>query len=733
MRLNSRTFLFFLALFPVSALAAPTYEPVLPYGGLDSSTQLWAGSSALNGLTLEEWAQAIDSKIPLAQKGVASGVASLDASGNVTAPLNTAGTVYAGQNAARYFPYTGISQAASPNFTVGSSNGYAPLESNITMIGAHSFGDSQRTFIFGTPYGGNMMGSLLMLGMDQKPLGGLQPAIAPTGTDVTGGISTYPEMDAAAMYTYAGQNAPYVVEGDDILGSDKIGHAVTYDSTHAYFSPALPSQDVARIKQGMHVMTNSIGSTRTNATHYWQPNNDYAGEVTSVASDGSSITVGGWRILGANNTDTTQVPSSTDLDTTTWTYTSPAIFIGVYTHAIDANWQCFLRPNAAQTSSGDANNPYGTDGGMPVNDCEIAEMDLGSSLPDYKGIAKGINVTFNGPNKPALNSYDYLASGTMPNGYVAWNGTLANNFISDGFYAHGNNGVNSGTDSTTGDVIGTAGDTREMAEFIGSSGVQPSGEGSGDKVSLAAFESLIASTTNMGANAASNVAVHWSYLANGTTTDVSTMTGGQTVTTANSKGDIVFNADGSSGLGLFGGASGLGLLVASDGSATSQGNLSMDTGKALFFKNSTSSTAAYFTVDASGNMSLSGQQSGGGGLSVEGKLTPSGGVSGNVSLKTDGAQLSFAPSDGNATTPFMYAANNYTFDFTNSAGAGVILASYEFSGQSVVAQSSLQIPFGTPSSSTASCTTGQLEMDATYFYSCVATNTWHRTINGATW
>lgn len=45
----------------------------------------------------------------------------------------------------------------------------------------------------------------------------------------------------------------------------------------------------------------------------------------------------------------------------------------------------------------------------------------------------------------------------------------------------------------------------------------------------------------------------------------------------------------------------------------------------------------------------------------------------------------------------------------------------------------LIIPFGTPSSSTASCTAGQLEMDATYLYSCVATNTWRRTTNGATW
>ena len=45
----------------------------------------------------------------------------------------------------------------------------------------------------------------------------------------------------------------------------------------------------------------------------------------------------------------------------------------------------------------------------------------------------------------------------------------------------------------------------------------------------------------------------------------------------------------------------------------------------------------------------------------------------------------------------------------------------------------LVIPFGTPASSTSSCTAGQLEADATYIYTCVATNTWHRISNGESW
>lgn len=41
--------------------------------------------------------------------------------------------------------------------------------------------------------------------------------------------------------------------------------------------------------------------------------------------------------------------------------------------------------------------------------------------------------------------------------------------------------------------------------------------------------------------------------------------------------------------------------------------------------------------------------------------------------------------------------------------------------------------FGAPASSSAPCRPGALMIDATFLYSCVAANTWHRTSNGATW
>lgn len=41
--------------------------------------------------------------------------------------------------------------------------------------------------------------------------------------------------------------------------------------------------------------------------------------------------------------------------------------------------------------------------------------------------------------------------------------------------------------------------------------------------------------------------------------------------------------------------------------------------------------------------------------------------------------------------------------------------------------------FGTPASASATCVKGQIEFDATYIYTCIATNSWHRLANGASW
>lgn len=95
--------------------------------------------------------------------------------------------------------------------------------------------------------------------------------------------------------------------------------------------------------------------------------------------------------------------------------------------------------------------------------------------------------------------------------------------------------------------------------------------------------------------------------------------------------------------------------------------------------------------------------------------------------------------------PYMTAPDATTIAFRTSAGgdAGIRAWKGTFTGSVSVPDLNVSgaatvsgkfvIPFGTPSSSTAPCTPGQMEMDADYIYSCAASNTWHRASNGATW
>lgn len=80
-----RKLLIALAVLPGIALAAPTYSPFRPEGGLSENTVIYAGTSTLNGLTAEQWGAAIDGKIATSKINAASGVAGLDANGNLIA------------------------------------------------------------------------------------------------------------------------------------------------------------------------------------------------------------------------------------------------------------------------------------------------------------------------------------------------------------------------------------------------------------------------------------------------------------------------------------------------------------------------------------------------------------------------------------------------------------------------------------------------------------------------
>lgn len=113
------------------------------------------------------------------------------------------------------------------------------------------------------------------------------------------------------------------------------------------------------------------------------------------------------------------------------------------------------------------------------------------------------------------------------------------------------------------------------------------------------------------------------------------------------------------------------------------------------------------------------------------------GASGAVLRMAQGQKIDFS---GDGT---LAGRNRHTLDYTQGALRYDSNGRTQFSiedngiisvrGVSIGPEGRLVIPFGTPSSSSAPCQKGQMQMDERYIYSCVAMNTWHRMSNGEKW
>lgn len=102
-----RKLLIALSALPGLALAAPTYAPFHPEGGIAENTTINAGSSSLSGKTAEQWGAAIDANTTTSTAAVpktwiganttssVTGVAPLDDGGRVSVPTNNVGSATA--------------------------------------------------------------------------------------------------------------------------------------------------------------------------------------------------------------------------------------------------------------------------------------------------------------------------------------------------------------------------------------------------------------------------------------------------------------------------------------------------------------------------------------------------------------------------------------------------------------------------------------------------------------
>lgn len=101
---------------------------------------------------------------------------------------------------------------------------------------------------------------------------------------------------------------------------------------------------------------------------------------------------------------------------------------------------------------------------------------------------------------------------------------------------------------------------------------------------------------------------------------------------------------------------------------------------------------------------------------------------GAIQLGPDGASITVRKDAGNN----LIVVNSAGTQIFNLAQNGAVtMASATVQG--LLTAGALQVQVSTPASATAPCTAGQISVDATYIYTCVSQNQWHRTSNGAAW
>lgn len=419
-------------------------------GKLSINTKTPNGSNLFNPLTGN-----INLNIP-------TSILSLDSNNNINYPIVGLGQFGQGNLPKQSFPNStagGTIQNSAPSITMGS---WADqwLGKDGIMFGGHQEDDSRPVNIYAEPYGPANTGTVLTVNMDNRIYAGMRAGIAPDGPDGYGGIDGYPDFDAVGIFNYAGSMPPRFTANSVVKDAEGNTHAVTFDSSHAYFSPALPPEWISLLRLKMHVMTNIVGANNSDPNpHNRQPINTWAGEISGWAADGSSITVSGWRVLGSSmgpgnytpGQATPTVPANT-YDTTKSNYNNiNTLFVGVQTKVFNRNTMCTLDN---KSSPSDINSPKGTLN-TQVQECEADEIDLLNNMDDYKGRMHGITVSYGSSKKPTDDSYDLGLFGQNSTMLRIWGGANTTDIWGDAIWVHGDGGV-SGT---------TAGSTQETGEL----------------------------------------------------------------------------------------------------------------------------------------------------------------------------------------------------------------------------------------------------------------------------
>jgi len=423
---------------PMSSLAAQV-APIIAsqnYAGVHIDQAL-LGSIALSQVyanqqgqisTVQATAQAA---IPAAQKGAASGVAPLDANANVISPINApAGnfnrTVSAG-SASYTVPMVGL-VGKNPDDLAGQDmvafGGLTDTAGNTSSASVN---------IIGAPYSNYNAGTVLFLGDTNNNYtgGGGRAPVSETDWRSGGAQSV---IDAGYFDNVAFEQ--FV----DTLPARVQADVASYDATGLTLVTPMTNTQMAMLRPGMYVSTNSLASGASNSTATSIPSqNFYAGFLISWTS--TRLNVGGWAVPGSGNAASGQIPT-TNYDTYFSSLGKPEVWVGSPTKTFARN----VYINIDTTKLGA--NPVTLNRRFEGAEEDYAVTGAAGQVPDGSIALHGLTLTalFRGGISPSVlspDSYGLYIGGPFPDGIIVGEAGNDNVLRSGSTLIHGNEGVTS--------------------------------------------------------------------------------------------------------------------------------------------------------------------------------------------------------------------------------------------------------------------------------------------------
>ncbi len=307
----------------------------------------------------------------------------------------------------------------------------------------HARGAPSSLTIHASPYGNYDSAAALSIYDDAKRRESARDGIGASlergdGAGPLGPLSAYPDTEAVNLYSLTHSSDARLIL-----------HDVGYDAHHLYPHPSLSPAQLAQLRYGMNVTTNSVDPTVAAPAPGLSPlvplMNTYSAFVDGWASDGSSIDVIGWTVIGGHRAQGGQIPGDR-LDTHWTRYPTRTALFGAPTKQFLNVWVMGYDPTR-------------DDAGIPTTSLahrfEGLELDMyNAALSDYEASFHGMTINYSPhtvinkgsssehPVRPAADSYDLLLGGDGIQKILRLTGSPASTEI-DGTTLHvdGNTGV----------------------------------------------------------------------------------------------------------------------------------------------------------------------------------------------------------------------------------------------------------------------------------------------------